>query len=120
VDSVMDLARARSRYAQALQVKMNGNADAAVLKRVLEAHRPPLHESVEPAAQPARAGRGDSGRPPRPAAVTANGLAVQIHYRNARAQGELRLGDGWRVRPTDDLLADLRGAFAESSVEIVY
>jgi DNA polymerase-3 subunit alpha len=120
VDSVMDLERARSRYAQAVKVSMNGNADAGVLKRVLEAYCAPREQQVEPPAQStpnARGGR-DAGRQ-RPPSM-ANGLAVQIHYSNARAQGEMRLGDGWRVRPTDDLLADLRGAFADSAVEIVY
>ncbi|WP_414696926.1 hypothetical protein, partial [Paraburkholderia sp.] len=36
------------------------------------------------------------------------------------AQGEMRLGDAWRVKPTDELLAALRGEFAGSSIEIVY
>jgi DNA polymerase-3 subunit alpha len=49
-----------------------------------------------------------------------NGLAVQIHYSNARAQGEMQLGDAWRVKPSDALLVELRTAFASSSVEIVY
>jgi DNA polymerase-3 subunit alpha len=48
------------------------------------------------------------------------GLGVQIAYRNACAQGELRLGDAWRVRPTDELLAALRTEFSGSSVQIVY
>jgi DNA polymerase-3 subunit alpha len=120
VDTVMDLERARSRYAQAVKVCMNGNADAGTLKRVLEAHCTPREETLEPAAQGATTPRGgrDAGRQrPTP---TANGLTVQIYYSNARAQGEMRLGDAWRVRPTDALLADLRGAFAQSAVEIVY
>ena len=37
-DTVMDLERARSRYAQAVRLTMNGNADAAALRRVLEPH----------------------------------------------------------------------------------
>jgi DNA polymerase-3 subunit alpha len=119
VDSVMDLERARSRYAQAVKLRMNGNADAAVLKRVLEAHCAPLEAPAEPPAPSApRGGRGDGARQ-RPAAAP-NGLSVQIQYSNARAQGEVRLGEGWRVRPSDELLADLRGAFAASAVEIVY
>ncbi|MGV5606998.1 hypothetical protein ACRTB8_24590, partial [Burkholderia pseudomallei] len=31
-----------------------------------------------------------------------------------------RLGDAWRVKPSDALLADLRAAFGGSVVEIVY
>ncbi|WP_374102144.1 hypothetical protein, partial [Burkholderia sp. LMG 13014] len=36
------------------------------------------------------------------------------------AQGEMRLGDAWRVKPSDVLLAELRAAFDGSSAEIVY
>ena len=39
VDTVMDLGRARCRYAEAVKVQMNGNADALALRRVLEAAR---------------------------------------------------------------------------------
>lgn len=140
VDAVMDLERARSRYAQAVKVCMNGNADATALRRVLEAHcAPPA--AAEPAvavatAAPAgnrgfgggmRGGGGGSdassargARPRTPPPAVPNGLAVQIVYTNARAQGEVRLGDAWRVRPSDDLLAALRTEFAASAVEIVY
>jgi len=127
VDSVMDLARARSRYAQAVQVKMNGNADAAALKRILQAHGVPPEEAQEPSAASAgysrgngqRGGAPDGGRSSR-AAPMREGLGVQIAYSNACAQGELRLGDAWRVRPTDELLSALRTEFAGSSVQIVY
>ncbi|MCD4554007.1 hypothetical protein, partial [Burkholderia pseudomallei] len=64
-----------------------------------------------------RGGR-DGGR--RAQAAIPNGLAVRIAYSNARAQGEMRLGDAWRVKPSDALLADLRAAFGGSVVEIVY
>ena len=127
VDSVMDLARARSRYAQAVQVKMNGNADAAALKRILQAHGVPPEEAQEPSASAAghsrghgqRGGAPDGGRSSR-AAPMREGLGVQIAYSNAGAQGELRLGDAWRVRPTDELLSALRTEFSGSSVQIVY
>ena len=132
VEIVMDLERARSRYAQAVKVCMNGNADAAVLKRVLEAHCAPAQEAAElhaPAAQPPRnaggrsgASRGGSGADgwQRAQAAAPKGLAVQILYSNERAQGEVRLGDVWRVRPSDELLSALRSEFAGSAVEIVY
>jgi len=138
VDTPMDLGRARSRYAQAVKVQMNGNADAHALRRVLEAYRPPAEEAQVAAPVPAAAngrdkgrggngrdggrdgGRGDFGRGQRPSAPMPNGLAVQIHYRSEHAEGEVRLGDAWRVKPTDELLAALRGEFAGSSIEIVY
>ena len=126
VDSVMDLERARSRYAQAVKVSMNGNADAVTLRRVLEAHCAPPAEaqSNAPAGAPSAAGRfgprgGGDGARTRTTAMP-NGLAVQIAYSNAHAQGEVRLGDAWRVRPSDDLLSALRSEFASSTVEIVY
>ncbi|NRO96029.1 DNA polymerase III subunit alpha [Paraburkholderia sp. NMBU_R16] len=126
VDSVMDLERARSRYAQAVKVSMNGNADAVTLRRVLEAHCAPPAEAQAnaPAAAPSAAGRfgprgGGDGARTRTTA-TPNGLAVQIAYCNEHAQGEVRLGDAWRVRPSDDLLSALRSEFASSTVEIVY
>ncbi|PXW22701.1 DNA polymerase III subunit alpha [Paraburkholderia caballeronis] len=126
VDTVMDLERARSRYAQAVKVQMNGNANAQTLRSVLEAFRAKPDDTLPaPVAQtPSRGGRdggGGYGRDrERAQPVIPNGLAVQIVYRNDRAEGEVRLGDAWRVKPTDDLLAALRGEFAGSSIEIVY
>jgi DNA polymerase-3 subunit alpha len=126
VDTPMDLGRARSRYAQAVKVQMNGNADAQALRRVLEAYRPSADEAQAGAQAPAAAnGRGgdngrDFGRGQRASAPAPNGLAVQIHYRSEHAEGEVRLGDAWRVKPTDELIAALRGEFAGSSIEIVY
>lgn len=120
VDAVMDLERARSRYAQALRVTMNGQADAAVLRRVLEAHVAPaaVPMAEAPAAAGGRGGR-DNGRS-RSAAPMPNGLPVQIAYRSAGAQGEMRLGDAWRVKPSDALLGELRAAFAGGDAEIAY
>ena len=45
---------------------------------------------------------------------------MQIAYSTEGAQGDIRLGDAWRVRPSDDLLTALRTEFAGSVVEIVY
>ncbi|MBC8747990.1 MULTISPECIES: DNA polymerase III subunit alpha [Paraburkholderia] len=128
VETVMDLGRARCRYADSLKVQMNGNADAQALRRVLEAHTAGKDEPSVTAA-PAAASRGngggrggfggDGGRQ-RQAVQIPNGLAVQVVYRSEHAQGEMRLGDAWRVKPTDELLAALRGEFAGSSIEIVY
>jgi DNA polymerase-3 subunit alpha len=133
VDTVMDLERARSRYAQAVKVQMNGNADALVLRRVLEAHcagAPEAANGHDGGAAAAGGARGAGargaagadaargrGRPS--AAPVPNGLSVQILYSGVRAQGEVRLGDAWRVRPSDELLAALRGELAVDA-EIVY
>jgi DNA polymerase III subunit alpha len=62
----------------------------------------------------------DNGRGGQRASAPApNGLAVQIVYRSEHAEGEVRLGDAWRVKPTDELLAALRGEFADSSIEVL-
>ncbi|CAH2770024.1 MAG: DNA polymerase III alpha subunit (EC [uncultured Caballeronia sp.] len=124
VESAMDLERARSRYAQAVKVEMNGNTDALRLKKVLKAHSAPLEQaaaSVAVAVQaPSRGGERDGGRGQRQPVHIPNGLNVSIVYRSEHAEGEVRLGDAWRVKPTDDLITALRGEFAGSSIEIVY
>ncbi|KLU22085.1 DNA polymerase III subunit alpha [Caballeronia mineralivorans PML1(12)] len=126
VEAAMDLERARSRYAQAVKVEMNGNADALRLKKVLEAHSAPPEQAAVPAAVQApsrgasRGGERDGGRGQRPPVHIPNGLNVSIVYRSEHAEGEVRLGDAWRVKPTDDLITALRGEFAGSSIEIVY
>ncbi|MFK4442663.1 DNA polymerase-3 subunit alpha [Caballeronia udeis] len=128
VEAAMDLERARSRYAQAVKVEMNGNADSLRLKKVLEAHSAPPEQAAAPAAAvqaPSRGGsRGggerDGGRGQRQPVHIPNGLNVSIVYRSEHAEGEVRLGDAWRVKPTDDLITALRGEFAGSSIEIVY
>ncbi len=63
---------------------------------------------------------GDQGRQRAAPAPLPNGLAVQVVYRSDSAEGAIRLGDAWRVKPTDDLIAALHGEFAGSSIEIVY
>ncbi|WP_408142436.1 DNA polymerase III subunit alpha [Caballeronia glebae] len=117
VDTAMDLERARSRYAQSVKVEMNGNADALRLRRVLEAHAAGAQEAPPPA--PTRDNGREGGRS-RQSAPIPNGLNVSIVYRSEHAEGEVRLGDAWRVKPTDDLITALRGEFAGSAIEIVY
>jgi DNA polymerase-3 subunit alpha len=132
VETVMDLGRARCRYAEAVKVQMNGNADPLALRRVLEAHSAGKDEpqaAAAPAPSPRGGGGGRNGGGyggggygdrQRQAVQIPNGLAVQVVYRSENAEGEMRLGDAWRVKPTDELLAALRGEFAGSSIEIVY
>ncbi len=115
VDTAMDLERARSRYAQSVKVEMNGNADSLRLRRVLEAHAAGAQAEAPPPA-PSR----DNGRRERQSAPIPNGLNVSIVYRSEHAEGEVRLGDAWRVKPTDDLITALRGEFSGSAIEIVY
>ena len=118
VKKVAALARKKDRLAGGLFLVEGPQA-----VRELLLHRAPQAQDV-PAAAPAGAGRGgvrggsaDGGRQ-RPSAPL--GLSVQIAYSTDRAQGDIRLGDDWRVRPSDDLLAALRAEFTGSVVEIVY
>jgi DNA polymerase III subunit alpha len=123
VEAAMDLERARSRYAQAVKLEMNGNADALRLKKVLQAYCAPPEKpaSSAPAVPMPSRERGERGeRGSRQPVVIPNGLNVSVVYRSEHAEGEVRLGDAWRVKPTDDLITALRGEFAGSSIEIVY
>jgi DNA polymerase-3 subunit alpha len=127
VEAAMDLERARSKYAQSVKVEMNGNADALRLKKVLEAHCAPPEQAAAPAAvqvpsrgSPRGGDRDGGGRGQRVPVPIPNGLNVSILYRSEHAEGEVRLGDEWRVKPTDDLITALRGEFAGSAIEIVY
>lgn len=45
---------------------------------------------------------------------------ISIDYLRDNAMANLRLGDAWRVRPTDGLLNTLRDVFTEDSIEVVY
>ncbi|MCY0966077.1 DNA polymerase III subunit alpha [Parathalassolituus penaei] len=48
------------------------------------------------------------------------GCPVVIEYRNDSARCDIRLGDEWRVNPTDDQLQELRFEFGEKAVELVF
>ncbi|MBI4757270.1 MAG: DNA polymerase III subunit alpha [Betaproteobacteria bacterium] len=88
-DRLMTLAEARSRFARVLRLSINGQAEAAKLRELLE---------------PFRAG-------PCP---------VRVRYRNATAEGDLLLGEGWRVRLDDDLIAGLGDWLQPENVEVIY
>jgi len=93
-DKLLTLAEARGRYAKALRVALNGKVSpggtAAEKLRVLLA--------------PYRNG-------PCP---------VRVRYRNAQAECELPLGESWRVRLDDELLAGLQQWLQAENVEVVY
>jgi DNA polymerase-3 subunit alpha len=45
---------------------------------------------------------------------------VVVHYVNGAAECDLPLGDAWRVRPEDDLIAGLRDWLKPENVQVVY
>jgi DNA polymerase III subunit alpha len=48
------------------------------------------------------------------------GCRVLIEYQLPRVQGEVRLGEAWCVRPTDDLLVQLRALYGSDAVTLLY
>jgi DNA polymerase-3 subunit alpha len=94
-EHIYDLQLAREARAKSLRIRLNGNADAAMLKRVLN----PFRASPE---------TGFAGTP------------VEVIYENARASCTLRLGDGWRVRLSDTLVEQLTTWTSASDVEVTY
>jgi DNA polymerase-3 subunit alpha len=94
-DKLMTLGEARSRHAKALRLALNGKVSrgdtaAAEKLRVLLA---PYRNGACP---------------------------VRVRYRNDAAECELPLGDEWRVRLEDELLAGLQQWLQAENVEVVY
>lgn len=96
-DRLLTLGEARSRFARALQLRINGEvgagggaaATAGKLQTLLE----PFREG---------------------------GCPIRVTYRNAAAEADLPFGDGWRVRLDDALLESLREWLPPESVEVIY
>ncbi|MBL8448253.1 MAG: DNA polymerase III subunit alpha, partial [Zoogloeaceae bacterium] len=93
-ERLMSLGEARGRFAKGLQLQLAmegpGGREAAA--------------RLEDLLSPFRAG----------------GCLVRVRYRNARAQGDLPLGEGWRVRLEDGLLDGLRDWLSPDAVEVLY
>lgn len=94
-ESIFDLQLAREARARALRIRLNGNADAVVLKRMLNPYR----------AAP------ENGFP---------GTPVEVVYQSAQAACTVRLGESWRVRLPDDLVTQLSTWVAPDDVEVTY
>ncbi|HEY9148777.1 MAG TPA: DNA polymerase III subunit alpha [Gammaproteobacteria bacterium] len=48
------------------------------------------------------------------------GCPIALDYRNTDGQARVRLGDGWRVRPSDELLGRLRQLLGDEAVRVEY
>ncbi len=94
-ERIYDLAGARSRFARAVRLSMNGEASSAgaassaKLKTLLEPYR--------------------QGQ-----------CAVEVRYRNGGASVEMQLGDNWRVNLDDALIQSLNEWLRPENVEVVY
>ncbi|MBS0511008.1 MAG: DNA polymerase III subunit alpha [Proteobacteria bacterium] len=96
-DRLLTLGEARSRFARALQLRINGEVGAS---GGAAAAAGKLQTLLEPFRE--------------------GGCPIRVSYRNAAAEAELPFGDGWRVRPDDALLESLRAWLPPESVEVVY
>ncbi len=94
-DQLFDLAQARAVHARLLQLTITAPGDASRLKSLLAAARP----------DPERDGPG---------------IPVEIDYRRPDVTGMLRLGDAWRVRLPDELLAGLQSWLGKEAIRIQY
>ena len=108
VDTVLDLAMARGRFARGLKLSMNGASDAVRLRQLLAAHR------ATPAGGPADADKGAVER----------GLSIRISYCTSHASPgarcEIDLGEAWCVVAGDALIGGLGEWLAPENVEVVY
>jgi DNA polymerase-3 subunit alpha len=104
-ERILDLGRARAEHARALLLRMNGGSDGARLRALLEPFRA--------RARPSESFDADDEPAPR-------GCPVEVHYANGAARCAVRLGDAWRVRPDDALLAQLRDWLSPDGVELTY
>ena len=91
-DRLYTLGEARSRYARALRLSLNGGSRAETAAR--------LREMLGPYR--------DGGCP------------VRLCYRNDEAQAELTLPDDWRVRLDDALLVSLGEWLSADNVKVIY
>jgi DNA polymerase-3 subunit alpha len=95
-ERIYDLAGARSRFARAVRLSMNGQvssasaASAQKLKTLLEPYR-------------------NGGQ-----------CSVEVRYKNGGASVEMQLGDNWRVNLDDTLMASLNEWLRPENVEVVY
>ena len=94
-EQIYDLQLAREARAKALRIRLNGNADAAMLKRVLNPYRATPQQDK-------------------------TGTPVEIQYETGSASCTLRLDDSWRVRLSDKLVEQLTEWTSKADVEVAY
>ena len=94
-ENIYDLQLAREMRARALRIRLNGNADAAKLKSMLNPFR----------AAP------ENGFP---------GTPVEVVYESKQHACTIRLGEQWRVRLPDTLVEQLSTWVAPTDVEVTY
>ncbi len=95
VRKVMSLAEARAARSRGLELRVEatrlGPRFSQELQQLLGAHR-----------------------------ASSAGCPIRLRYRSAEAEALLRLGDGWKVLATDELLKRLRQQYGKEAVEVLY
>jgi len=94
-ERIYDLAGARSRFARAVRLSMNGQASSAAAASSAK---------LKSLLQPYRNGQ----------------CSVEVRYRNGGASVEMQLGDNWRVNLDDALMQSLNEWLRPENVEVVY
>ena len=97
VRKVMSLAEARASRSRGLEIRVDaataGSRFLQELQQLLAGHRP-------------QAGQA--------------GAVIRLNYRRPDVEATLRLGDGWRVNPSEELLKRLRQQLGKEAVEVLY
>ncbi|MGZ8189672.1 MAG: DNA polymerase III subunit alpha [Methylococcaceae bacterium] len=96
VEKLYDMDQAREAFARSIQLTWNDSA--------LELESDMLITRLKDILQPFKGG----------------GCPITINYTSASAKANLQLGDEWRVRPADELIARLRSLFGSEAVEPRY
>lgn len=91
--NIIDISEARSHFAKALEIDMDGSELT-----------PSALDTFEQALSPWRNGT----------------VPVVINYTQAQAKGQFRLADAWRVNPTDDLMLSLESLLGPNKVRILF
>ena len=91
--NIIDISEARSHFANAVEIDLEG-----------ESITPQWLEGFEQALTPWRNGA----------------VPVLINYRHSDAKGQFRLSDEWRVNPSDDLMLSLQSMLGTDKVRIVF
>ena len=91
-EELLDLESLRGRYAARLRIAMNGQADAKRLQQILTPYR----------------------------ASGSGACQVVVEYVNGTAACKVALGEAWRVKPDDRLLAELAAWLTPENVQVVY
>lgn len=91
--NIIDISEARSHFAKALEIDMDGSELT-----------PSALDTFEQVLSPWRNGA----------------VPVVINYTQAQAKGQFRLADAWRVNPTDDLMLSLESLLGPNKVRILF